>query len=73
MTKEQINEKFFESLFEQQMSEIEGHKLDKRDKDKAIIEAHGIITKLLFEWEISNRDKKTTERAIKWLSQNSTI
>ena len=73
MTKEQINEKFFESLFEQQMSEIDGHKLDKLDKDRSIIEAHELITKLLFTWEISNRDKKTTERAIKWLSQNSTI
>tara|TARA_R100000995_G_C3441634_1_gene103634 strand:+ start:403 stop:624 length:222 start_codon:yes stop_codon:yes gene_type:complete len=73
MTKEQINEKFFESLFEQQMSEIDGHKLDKRDKDRSIIEAHELITKLLFTWEVSNRDKETTDRAIKWLSQNSKI
>ena len=73
MTKEQINEKFFEGLFEQQMSEIDGHILDKRDKDRDIIEAHEIITTLLFEWEINNKDQSITDRAIKWLSKNSKI
>jgi hypothetical protein len=73
MTKEQINEKFFESLFEQQMSEIDGHMLDKRDKDRSIIEAHEIITTLLFEWETNNKDRSVTDRAIKWLSKNSKI
>tara|TARA_A100000172_G_scaffold80541_1_gene70398 strand:- start:177 stop:413 length:237 start_codon:yes stop_codon:yes gene_type:complete len=78
MTKEQINEKFFEGLFEQQMSEIDGHKLDKRDQDRTIMEAHEIITKLLFAWEtgINKRygdNHKITDKAINWLTKNSKI
>tara|TARA_R100000781_G_C4055564_1_gene119251 strand:- start:433 stop:654 length:222 start_codon:yes stop_codon:yes gene_type:complete len=73
MTKEQINEKFFESLFEQQMSEIDGRMFGIQDKDRHIIEAHEIITTLLFEWETNNKDQSITDRAIKWLSKNSKI
>jgi len=73
MTKQEINEKFFEGLFEQQMSKINENKLNKQDENKDIIEAHEIITSLLFEWEVNNKDKSITERAIKWLSKNSKI
>ena len=68
MTKEEINEKFFENLFEEQMA-----KINKTDTKNAVEEAHEIITTLLFEWETNDNDRSITDRAIKWLSQNSKI
>ena len=85
MTKEQINEKLFEGLFEKQMSEIDGplkyvndNKLDKSDQDRTIMEAHEIITKLLFAWETGMNKRyadnnKITDKAINWLTKNSKI
>ena len=72
MTKDQINDKFFESLFKRQMDQ-----LDTSQSKSEIQEAHEIITKLLFAWEVKmNRNltnDKITQKALDWLSKNSNI
>tara|TARA_R100001594_G_scaffold45372_1_gene78181 strand:- start:11739 stop:11945 length:207 start_codon:yes stop_codon:yes gene_type:complete len=68
MTKQEINEKFFENLFQEQMK-----KINKTNIKSSVEEAHEIITTLLFEWETNSKDKSITDRAIKWLSKNSKI
>ena len=72
MTKDQINDKFFESLFKRQMDQ-----LDTSQSKSEIQEAHEIITKLLFAWEVKMErnltNDKITQKALDWLSKNSNI
>ena len=73
MTKDQINDKFFESLFKRQMEQI-----DTSQSKSEIQEAHEIITKLLFAWETGMNKRysdnhKITDKALDWLNKNSKI
>ena len=73
MTKDQINDKFFESLFKKQMDQ-----LDSSEPKTEIQEAHEIITKLLFAWETGMNKRysdnhKITDKALNWLNRNSNI
>ena len=73
MNKDQINDKFFESLFKKQMDQ-----LDSSEPKTEIQEAHEIITKLLFAWETGMNKRysdnhKITDKALNWLNRNSNI
>ena len=77
-----MNDKFFESLFEEHLKsyDMAMNKIKEIDDESMseIQEAHEIITKLLFAWETGlnkryGNNDKITEKALNWLNKNSKI
>tara|TARA_R110000803_G_C11883795_1_gene310088 strand:- start:165 stop:449 length:285 start_codon:yes stop_codon:yes gene_type:complete len=70
-----MNDKFFQDLFGEQMNKIK--EIDDESMSE-IQEAHEIITKLLFAWETGlnkryGNNDKITEKALNWLNKNTKI